>query len=234
MVPSLWLASNSPRRRQLLGLTGWSFSVRPVDIDESPLPGEDPSVYVLRLAEAKARAACEGVPPGDIILASDTTVADGARILGKPVDADDARQMLRDLRGREHRVYTAVGAAGAQCGRLATDLCFTRVWMRSYSDAEIEDYIASGDPFDKAGGYAIQHPQFRPVERLEGCYACVMGLPVCHVVRLLASFGLPVPWNDVTAACPDYLGMDTPCPVHEQILRQGPGGIPERQSWKSE
>ncbi len=233
MTPILWLASNSPRRRQLLGLTGWSFLTRPVDIDESPQPGEDPSVYVLRLAEAKARAVCAGVPPEDVILASDTTVADGTRILGKPVDAEDARRMLRDLRGREHRVYTAISAASARCGRLATDLCLTRVWMRDYSDAEIEEYIDSGDPFDKAGGYAIQHPQFRPVERLEGCYACVMGLPVCHVVRLLASFGLPLPRNDVTSACPEHLGMETPCPVHEHILRQDPGGSAARQPWNS-
>lgn len=227
----MWLASNSPRRRQLLGLTGWPFSLRPVNIDESPWPGEDPSAYVLRLAEAKARAACEGVPQGDIILASDTTVADGARILGKPADSEEARQMLRSLRGREHRVYTAIGAASAHNGRLITDLCLARVWMRSYSDEEIEDYIASGDPFDKAGGYAIQHPQFRPVERLEGCYACVMGLPVCHVIRLLASFGLPAPQSDIAEACPNLLGTGTPCPVHEQILLQGFGGPPERKSW---
>jgi MAF protein len=200
-----------------------------VDIDESPLPGEDPAAYVLRLATAKARAAGASVPPGDVVLASDTTVADGPRILGKPVDAADARLMLSGLRGREHRVYTAIGAAEAQAGHLETDLCLTRVWMRAYTDEEIEGYISSGDPFDKAGAYAIQHPRFRPVERIEGCYACVMGLPVCHVVRLLPAFGLTVPHNDVTAACPEALEMDTPCPVHEQILRRGPGRTPERQ-----
>jgi len=228
MVSTLWLASNSPRRRQLLALTGWSFSLRPVDIDERPLAGEDPAGYVLRLAETKARAASAGIQTADIVLASDTTVADGPQILGKPADANEARQMLRDLRGREHSVYTAIAAASLQNESILTDLCWTRVWMRRYSDTEIEEYIAGGDPFDKAGGYAIQHIGFRPVERIEGCYACVMGLPVCHVVRLLVSIGVPAPKNDITAACPEHLEMDTPCPVHEAILRREAGGSPER------
>ena len=203
MIPTLVLASNSPRRRRLLALTGWTFSVRPVDVDERPLPGEAPDGYVLRLAESKARAAGKDAVPGQVVLTADTTVADGAVILGKPADAAEARQMLRDLRGRTHTVYTAIAvlrnqisgtaaASGASIDYRAepphvlTNLCATQVWMRSTTDDEIENYIASGDPFDKAGAYAIQNPEFQPVEQIEGCYCCVVGLPVCAVVRALA------------------------------------------------
>jgi septum formation protein len=243
MVSTLVLASNSPRRRQLLALTGWTFNVRPVDIDEYPLPGEVPEAYVLRLAERKARTARQQAVPGQTVLAADTTVADGNTILGKPADAGEARVMLRSLRGREHTVYTAIGvcAAGregtpeasiAQSAQLAgvqqvpgllTDVCATRVWMRDYTDAEIEAYIASGDPFDKAGAYAIQNQDFHPVERIIGCYSCVVGLPVCRVVSALAQFGLTPPVN-VTADCQSHLDQGAPCPVYEVLLRVESGG----------
>lgn len=225
MAPTLVLASNSPRRRQLLALTGLPFITRPVEINEDPLQGEAPDQYVLRLAAGKARAAIQQAQKTgalELILTADTTVADGMEILGKPSGAEEARAMLRGLRGREHTVYTAIGVSEPYSGRIATDLCATRVWMRGYSDAEIEVYIASGDPFDKAGGYAIQHPGFHPVERIEGCYACVVGLPVCHVVRALADFGLRAP-KDISLACPAMLDMHTPCPAVEQTLR-GPVG----------
>lgn len=234
MAPNLLLASNSPRRRELLALTGWTFTVRPVDINEDPLPGEDPAKYVLRLAESKARAAAHYAEPGQLILAADTTVVDGLLILGKPADAAEARQMLRSLRGRAHVVYTAIGVSDPSADHpdgsehLVVDLCETRVWMRDYSDAEIEAYIASGDPFDKAGAYAIQNAAFHPVERIEGCYACVVGLPVCHVVKAVAAFGL-TPSQDITQSCPKHLKMDTPCPVYEKILRDGSaGGLTDR------
>lgn len=230
MTPKLVLASNSPRRRQLLALTGWSFSVRPVDIDESPLPGEPPAAYVLRLADSKARAAGALAGPGEIILTADTTVADGDRILGKPVNAAEARAMLRALRGRAHTVYTAIGvclpASGTEAPNITTDLCATQVWMRSYTDADVEAYIASGDPFDKAGGYAIQSETFRPVERIEGCYACVVGLPVCHVVRALAGAGMQPPAADVAAACARELTPGSPCPALEDIFRASLSGEP--------
>jgi MAF protein len=227
MTPTLILASNSPRRRHLLALTGWAFSVRPVDIDERPLPDEPPAEYVLRLAASKARAAGAQASPGDILLTADTTVADGPHILGKPEDASEARAMLRSLRGRAHMVYTAIGVfhagAAGETPSVRTDLCATRVWMRDYSDAEIEVYIASGDPFDKAGGYAIQNETFQPVERIEGCYACVVGLPVCHVVRALSPYGLQ-PAADVAAACAHELAPDSPCPVFEEIYRASQSG----------
>jgi MAF protein len=189
-----------------------------VDINEDPLPGEPPADYVLRLAADKARAAAPSALPDQLILTADTTVADGSTILGKPVDAANARHMLTRLGGREHWVYTAIGVSDPANHRLSTDLCAARVWMRSYTADEIEAYIASGDPFDKAGAYAIQHPGFHPVERIEGCYACVMGLPVCHVIRVLNRFGLMPPNPDVTAACPQQLKINSPCPNFERIL----------------
>ncbi len=217
MAPTFFLASNSPRRRQLLSLTGWNFSVRPVDIDERPLPGELPPDYVLRLAESKARAAGALASPGELILAADTTVADGERILGKPGDAAEARAMLQSLRGREHVVYTAIAIFDPAAVHLVTDLCAAHVLMRGYTDVEIDTYIASGDPFDKAGAYAIQNQGFHPVERVSGCYACVVGLPLCQVVRAMAQFGLKPP-RDISAACPEALQIDTPCPNAERVL----------------
>ena len=213
----LRLASNSPRRRQLLSLTGIPFTVHPVDIDERSLQGEAPPDYVLRLAQNKARAALEHAHPGEVILTADTTVADGARVLGKPSSPAEAREMLLSLRGRAHAVYTAIGVADPSTGRLLTDLCATTVWMREYSNAELEAYIASGDPFDKAGAYAIQNQAFHPVERIEGCYACVVGLPVCHVLRVLQGFGLQ-PTIAVAAACPEYLAINSPCLLTAKIL----------------
>jgi septum formation protein len=139
------------------------------------------------------------------VLAADTTVADGERVLGKPADSAEARAMLRALRGRDHWVYTAIAVFEPATGQMATDLCATQVWMRDYSDAEIETYIASGDPLDKAGAYAIQHEQFHPVERIEGCYACVVGLAICRVVRTMRALGFAPP-NDVTSGCQSGLG----------------------------
>lgn len=216
MVPKLLLASNSPRRRQILSLTGWSFAVQPVDIDESPRPGEMPSDYVLRLAGSKARAAGSFASTGQIVLAADTTVADGAQVLGKPADAQEAREMLRSLCGRKHCVYTAIGISSPRDESTYVDLCETQVWMRHYTDNEIDAYIASGDPFDKAGAYAIQNPDFHPVERIVGCYPGVVGLPLCRVVRGLAQFDLYPP-VDLTGECPEHLEAGTPCLVYQQI-----------------
>lgn len=215
MISSLVLASNSPRRRHLLALTGLTFSLRPVDIDETPAPGEHPGDYVLRLAREKAALAAEGGPAG-LYLGFDTTVADGMEIMGKPVDAEDARRMLRQLRGKTHTVYTAVALHDRDGGRLHEELCISSVPMRAYSDAEMEAYIQSGDPLDKAGAYAIQHPAFHPVENFRGCFASVMGLPLCHIERGLRRLAGPSP-ADVPAAC--QAELDYNCPVHAAILR---------------
>lgn len=195
----LVLASNSPRRRQLLALAGRSFSLQPASIDEQPFPGEHPGAYVLRLARGKARAAGAGQLAG-LFLGADTTVALGMEILGKPADGKEAAEMLRRLRGREHTVYTAIALFDPRRGLERSEVCASRVPMRAYSQAEIETYVASGDPLDKAGAYAIQHAGFHPVEEFRGCFASVMGLPLCHLERALRSLGAGSP-ADVAAAC---------------------------------
>jgi septum formation protein len=209
----LILASNSPRRKQLLALTGWGFVVSAADVDESQLENELPADYVLRLAEKKARAI--KADADSIILASDTTVVDGSNILGKPTDNAEAVQMLTQLRGRTHQVYTGVALLRMSDGHILTDLCVTDVPMRNYSDEEIHTYVATGDPLDKAGAYAIQHPDFRPVASMAGCYASVMGLPLCHVVRMMHQMGIQ-PDADVPLNCQQLLEYD--CPIYDQYL----------------
>jgi len=210
---SLILASNSPRRRQLLALANWNFVVSVADVDESQYENESPADYVLRLAETKARAIKADMD--QIILAADTTVVDGSEILGKPKDNAEAIKMLTQLRGRTHQVYTGVALLRVSDGFLLTDLCVTDVPMRAYSDEEIRSYVATGDPLDKAGAYAIQHPEFSPVASMNGCYASVMGLPMCHVVRMMRKMEVE-PNADVPMNCQKFLEYD--CPVFESIL----------------
>ena len=210
------LASNSPRRRQLLALGNWAFSVKVVDIDETPLADELPKNYVLRLAQAKALAVSEMASPENIIIGSDTTVVDGDSILGKPTDTQDAESMLKQLRGRTHQVYTGIALYRVQDGKMLTELSITDVSMRNYSNEEITAYIDTGDPMDKAGAYAIQHPEFNPVASKQGCYAGVMGLPMCHVLRALQKFDIS-PAADVPAACQSVLNFH--CQVASAILR---------------
>lgn len=213
-LPKIVLASNSPRRRELIRLTGWIFRIAPADVDETPLPGEAADRYVQRLAEAKARAAAKEAHPGELVVAADTTVADGAEILGKPQDDAEARHMLRSLRGRVHQVYTALAVIDPAADKLVTELAATEVPMRAYTDEEIEAYIQTGDPFDKAGSYAIQHPEFRPVSILTGCYANVVGLPLCHLARAIGRFGV-TPVSDLPAGCQSHL--DYECTVYPQV-----------------
>jgi len=215
------LASNSPRRKQLFALGGWEFDVIAADVDETPFEDESPREYVVRLAKAKALAVQPKACPEPsrraesdaVIVGSDTTVVDGNEILGKPVDQADARRMLNQLRGRVHQVFT--GIAILQNEKMIADLCITYVPMREYSDEEIERYIQTGDPMDKAGAYAIQHPEFKPVEVLEGCYASVMGLPMCHILRALRQFHLSAA-GDVPNACQSLLKYD--CKVSPAVL----------------
>lgn len=217
----LVLASNSPRRRQLLALGGWQFSSRSAAIDESVLPGEAPLDYVHRMAENKARTVSHHVRSNGteissdvLVVAADTAVVDGIEIMGKPSDQMEAQRMLGQLRGRTHQVYTALAVLRPKDGKLVRTACVTDVLMRAYCDEEISAYIASGDPFDKAGGYAIQHAGLNPVESFEGCYANVMGLPLCHLTILLADFGI-FPATDITSVCQSSL--DTGCLVFRQI-----------------
>ncbi len=212
----LILASNSPRRRQIISWAGWAFDVLPMDVDESRLPGEHPADHVLRLAQSKAQAAARHARPDDLVIGSDTIVVDGEAILGKPSGPQEARAMLTRLRGREHQVFTALAVISPASGRVETDLCITQVPMRTYSDAEMDAYIASGDPLDKAGAYAIQHAGFHPVETLRGCFASVMGLPLCHLTRTLGKFGVS-PAQDPAKRC--MTELDYACPVSATILR---------------
>ena len=210
------LASNSPRRRQLLALGNWKFTVAVSDVDETQQAGEAPHDYVLRLAQAKALAVVEKAQPEAIIIGSDTAVVDGDAILGKPKDMQDAARMLNQLRGHTHQVFTGVAFYRVSDGKMLTELCITDVPMRAYSEGEISAYVQTGDPLDKAGAYAIQHPDFQPVESMRGCYASVMGLPMCHVVRTLNALDV-LPLADVPAACQNLLSYE--CPVSGAILR---------------
>jgi MAF protein len=211
--PCLVLASNSPRRRQLLSLTGLPFTVQVADVNESPLENEKPAEYVLRLAEVKARAI-----PADadqVVLAADTTVVDGDEILGKPVDEAEAVAMLTRLRGHTHQVYTGIAILRQSDGRLLKDLCVTDVPMRDYSSEEIRAYVVTGDPLDKAGAYAIQHPEFQPVARMDGCFASVMGLPVCHVILQMRKLDIQ-PNTEFFKSCETVLEYN--CPVSDKTL----------------
>lgn len=215
------LASASPRRRELITLLGLPIETTAADIDETPLEHESAAELAARLSQAKAQSVLAGLSPQSsafiIILASDTVVSLDGEPLGKPRDAAEARSMLRRLRNRSHVVFTAITLIDLRHNRSLTDLSSTDVPMRNYSDDEIEMYIASGDPFDKAGAYAIQHAGFNPVDRLTGCYANVMGLPLCHVTRSLRRLGIE-PSNDVPATCQRFLRYA--CPVFGDILRE--------------
>ena len=193
----LVLASASPRRSELLTQAGYRFRVHPAHIPEDPLPGEDPIVYVTRLAREKAEAVYRELTAGGdskeeradgqslAVLGADTTVTLDNTILGKPVDASDAARMLRMLSGRTHRVITSVAlvtAAGVEVAAEATAVRFLTL-----SDAEIAEYVAGGEPMDKAGAYAIQGRAARWIPRIEGCYFNVMGLPLALVSSLLES-----------------------------------------------
>jgi len=195
--PELVLASGSPRRRELLAALGLDFTVDVADVDETPQPGELPEALVCRLCRAKAAAVAER-HPGKVVLAADTLVALDGALLGKPADALEAVAMLSSLRDRVHIVYTAVCVIhGAEIG---TRLSTTGVTMRDFTDAEIERYVETGDPLDKAGAYAIQHPWFSPVAAWTGCYAGIMGLPLRLARDMLHDAGMRVP-GDVIEAC---------------------------------
>lgn len=196
MTHALILASGSPRRRELMALLGLSFTVATADVDERPQPAEDPRQTVQRLSQAKARAAA-GEGHRGLIVAADTVVVLDGHILGKPRDGAEATRMLRRLRGTEHRVYSGLTVLDTESGQALTGLVESRVWMRPYSDDEIARYVASNDPLDKAGAYAIQHAEFAPVARLEGCYASVMGFPLCHLWHMLRRMGVCPPTSPI-------------------------------------
>ena len=192
----LVLASASPRRRELLAQVGYRFEVYPAHIPEDPLPGEDPVVYVTRLARQKAEAVFSDLTAAHpkpeenaqsplVVLGADTTVTLDNAILGKPEDAADAAHILRLLSGRTHRVITGVALVTAKRTEVAAEV--TAVRFLTLSDGDIAEYIATGEPMDKAGAYGIQGNAARWIPRIEGCYFNVMGLPLALVCSLLES-----------------------------------------------
>ena len=186
----LILASSSPRRQELLAQTGLSFTVSAANINEDLLPNEAAAAYVQRLAEEKAQAiwnanqAADSLDDPLVVLGADTCVVCDGRILGKPTDTADARRMLELLSGRTHAVLT--GLAAISSGKIARDVEVTQVTFNQLNDREIAQYIASGEPMDKAGAYAIQGYAARWIPRIEGCYFNVVGLPIARTISLLA------------------------------------------------
>ncbi len=200
---SVYLASRSPRRRELLRQVGVSFEIIPLreaprypaDVDETPRAGEPADDYVLRVTREKAAAAVEIIRARRLaarpVLAADTTVVCDGTILGKPGNAADAARMLGLLAGREHRVLTAVAVAGGDA--IDTRVCESRVWFRALAPEEIRRYVNSGEPTDKAGAYAVQGRAAAFITRIEGSYSGIMGLPLAETADLLRSHGIALP-----------------------------------------
>jgi septum formation protein len=186
-VPRVILASQSPRRRELLLQIGIAHEVRPADVDESAFPDEAPAAHAERLARAKAETLAAEAADA-VVVAADTIVVIDDLILGKPTDADDARRTLRRLSGRTHTVFTAVAAA--RDAALVSAVETVAVTFRPLDDAEIDAYVATGEPMDKAGSYGIQGYGSTLVERIDGDYFAVMGLPLVRLVRLLERLGV--------------------------------------------
>jgi septum formation protein len=207
----LILASQSPRRRELLAQLDIPFEVVISDIDEQLHPGELPEIYARRLSQEKARAVVSTLPSPALIVAADTIVVDGDDILGKPSDAAEAAVMLRRLRNRTHTVITAISLLDSRSGDILTEVTASPVKMRDYTDEELAEYVTSGDPMDKAGAYAIQHAGFHPVEDFSHCYANVMGLPICRVAVLLQQAGVELSLRAIDA-CHNHMGR--PCALY--------------------
>ncbi len=200
-MPPIILASASPRRRELFALLGRPFETVPAEIDERLRRGESPEEAARRLSLAKARAVA-GQHPQALVVAADTFVVLDGDVLGKPADPVDATDMLRRMRDRQHQVLSGLVLLDGLLARTVVEVVGTRVWMRGYRDEEIETYVETGDPMDKAGAYAIQHAGFRPVARVVGCPANVMGLPLCRVRAGLFSLGHSLPPAPIQACDP--------------------------------
>ena len=178
------LASSSPRRKRILEGLELEFTIEPPDVPEDALDGETPDDHVTRLALAKASEVAERHETGTV-LGADTVILLDGNILGKPADAQDARRMLRTTRGRWHEVFTGVGLVRCSDGVSVTGYERTRVLMRELTDEEVDDYVAGGEPLDKAGSYGIQECGAAVVDRVEGCFYNVVGLPVALMCRML-------------------------------------------------
>jgi septum formation protein len=187
----LVLGSSSPRRRELLRSAGFEFEVRPSQVEEVPRSGESPEEFARRAAREKALDVAVSLPPGSVVLGADTVVVIDGLILGKPSGPDDAARMLRMLSGASHRVVTGVCLVRAPGQLEAIKHETTIVRFRNLDEGEIRDYVASGEPLDKAGAYAIQGLASRFVTRIEGCYFNVVGLPIPLVYEMLKIVSRP-------------------------------------------
>ncbi|MBZ5528008.1 MAG: Maf family protein [Acidobacteriia bacterium] len=185
----LILASSSPRRAEIIRNAGFSFQILSSPVDETPLPAESPQEHVRRLAESKATLAARRSSPPAIVIAADTIVALDGRILGKPRNLDDARAMLELLSGRTHAVHTGLALIRLPEGELRAAVETTMVTFARLSPQDIAGYLASGEPFDKAGAYAIQGRGGRFIPRIAGCYFNVVGLPLARLCELLRELG---------------------------------------------
>ncbi|MBS1823166.1 MAG: septum formation inhibitor Maf [Acidobacteria bacterium] len=189
----LILASSSPRRRELLTQAGFDFTVEAADIDERIQSGESPAKYVQRLAVEKAQAVYDRFKDRDssgdplLVLGADTTVVSEGEVLGKPADPADARRMLQRLSGRTHQVLTGIAAVSAS--GVVSEVEITQVFFDLIHESELERYLSSGEPMDKAGAYGIQGYAARWIPRIEGCYFNVMGLPLARTIALIARAG---------------------------------------------
>jgi len=191
----LVLASSSPRRKELLSSLGLAFRIKTADVDETPLPAESPDALAQRLALLKTQAVVDTLPTSDqpvLVIGADTVVGKGQSIYGKPVDAADAERMLSELQQGWHQVHSAVCVIESVTGRQRCLLNTTQVQMRDYTAQEVVEYISTGDPLDKAGAYAIQHPEFAPVKQIKGCITAVMGLSLADLRTLLDEFDVRV------------------------------------------
>jgi MAF protein len=214
------LASQSPRRRQLLGTLPYPHSILVPEVDEDLHLDQDPAIYVQRTARQKAEVAAGQIPTPSterlLIVAADTTVALAGEIMGKPGSGSEAREMLIRLRGRTHQVHTGLCLIDRATGREIISVHSAEVTMRDYTMEEISRYVATGDPMDKAGAYAIQHPEFRPVARLDGCYLAVMGFSLCDLINRLAEIEIEIAF-DRAALVKAHQGYA--CPVLEHLGR---------------
>jgi len=203
----LILASGSPRRFELLSSLGLPFTIVTSGVDESVEDESDPAAMVVHLAERKAAAVAKMLGEGLVIGADTTVVLDGL-VLNKPIDDADARRMLRLLRDRPHEVWTGIAVLDVASGRRETGAVRSLVRMHAYSDAEIEAYVATGEPLDKAGAYAIQGGAGVFVAGIEGCYANVVGLPLCELTELLGRYRVVISADGPICTLPNC----RPCP----------------------
>lgn len=218
------LASQSPRRRELMALLGRPVRQMAADVDEESVNAPDPAVNVVDTAVLKAHTIAHSFVPTPgrqvILIAADTTVVVDGEMLNKPADAADAQRMLRWLRGRAHEVHSGYVVRDMSSEAEVVGVHTAVVTMRPYTDAEIDSYVATGDPMDKAGAYAIQHPVFRPVQALQGCFLGVMGLPLCDLMGALAQLGVDTAVDltavDLTAVHRAH--QQFPCPLFDRLV----------------